>query len=211
METKIQFTYDNQRLTRVSGSFVNIPQGTVLYNPQFSADTYDSIVHLENQVRVYTKPPTAFYSNDDPENPIKYVFDDDQNLTSITLRNGVQLVYEKTDNLIVESIEPGEVRRKFHMENNNLARVESENINLSGELVGRKEIVFSNYDSNPNPFKGMYYITGAFYRSFSNNNYSKMTITEYTKIDGEFIVTFEFTKEFDFEYYNSGYPKFGNY
>lgn len=211
METKIQFTYDNQKLTRVNGSFVNIPQGTLLYNPEFSADAYDSIVHLENKVLVYTKPPTAFYSNDNPENPIKYQFDDHQNLTGITSRNGVQLTYEYNVNLIVESIESGEVRRKFHMENNNLVRVESENISLDGELVGRKEIIFSNYDNNPNPFKGMYYITGAFYRSFSENNYSKMTITKYTKNEDEFVVTFDITKEFDFGYYNSGYPKFGNY
>lgn len=211
METRIIFEYEGQKLTRVKGSFINVPDVTLMYKPQFSADAYDSIVHLENDVFVYTRPPYAFYSNENPENPIQYEFDANQKLVGITSRNGVRLTYEYDENIIIERMNSDRVLRKFYMENNNLVKVESENINLEGELVGRKEIIFSDYDNNPNPFKGLYYITGAFYRSFSENNYSKMTLTKYSKHEDEFIVSLEFKKEFGFDYTNSGYPKFGNY
>jgi len=60
-------------------------------------------------------------------------------------------------------------------QNNKVVRVNGGFIPIpSGtSLLGKEEIIFQDYDQKPNPFKNMYHVTGAFYRAFSKNNYTR--------------------------------------
>ena len=82
----------------------------------------------------------------------------------------------------------------------------------TGQLIGKREIHFEDYDTNPNPLEGKFYIIGAFYRAFSKNNFTKYTIKYYLSFDGATLELFEFhTYSIPLTYDNFGYPLIGQY
>jgi hypothetical protein len=98
------------------------------------------------------------------------------------------------------------------MEDNNLVKVVKENIDLQGKLFRIEEMLFQEYDTNPNPFKNKYHISGAFYRAFSENNYKKTTKLVYTiLIDGTFGLLSTTWFSMPIIYDDKGYPLFGTY
>lgn len=76
----------------------------------------------------------------------------------------------------------------------------------------KKEIIFQDFDNKPNPLKGLYYLTGAFYRAFSANNYSACTINQYMRMtDGKIEKIGSYSFSIPILYTTDGYPKFGDY
>jgi hypothetical protein len=68
------------------------------------------------------------------------------------------------------------------------------------------------YDNAPNPFKGLYYIPGAFLRSFSANNYTSYTVNEYDMLtDTTYGIISSIHCRFPFTYDSDGWPEFGSY
>ncbi len=211
LATKIQFEYFEGVLVRIKGGFVPVPAGGNLTNLVFDVDlVYDSIVYEGKQVKVFTKPEFAYTAFDKPENPIIYQIATDDRIEKIIKRDEVQLIYYYNDNQVVEKSIEGEVLRTFYMENGDLVSVETKKY-VQGILAYKKEILFSEFDQSPNPLKNKFYILGAFYRAFSNNNYRKYQINEYGMVDGEFIQTSSYSFSMPFAYTSAGNPVYGDY
>ena len=66
------------------------------------------------------------------------------------------------------------------MNGNNLASVEKFVYNSDRTISMKTEIFFSNYDHSLNLLKGKFFINGAFYRAFSENNYNKVVVKNYS-------------------------------
>lgn len=77
--------------------------------------------------------------------------------------------------------------RMFYFEDGNLVRVEQLFYNSNHEIVSRNDLIFSEFDTNENLAKGMYFIKGAFYKAFSNNNHKRVERKRYDYINGAFV------------------------
>ena len=181
-------------------------------NKMLTNNMYDSIIKLNETYKVYTLPTSMpYYFTDNPDNPVEYIIND-QEIQQITRRDGFILNYEHESHFIYEKNEDGLVLKKFYLENNNLTKVEKFKYDLNLEVYQRTEILFQEYDSSPNPFKGKYYVLGAFYRSFSENNYRSYTINTYNRLDdGSFQLYQTLEASPPFGYTDDNYPLFGNY
>ena len=209
---KIYFKYENNTITRVTGGVRYLPGGTSLYGDLiFSNESYDSIIYCSDSILVYTLPELYFLFFDNPKNPIIYLIDSNDRLVKIIRRDGLELTYEYADNIITEKSNDERKTRRFYLENMNLQKVETLMTDNKGMVVRRKEILFKDYDGNPNPFYSKYYILGAFYRAFSRNNYETYTINEYALEDNEFTLKGSFTFSMPISYTRNGYPAFGDY
>ena len=211
------YSYADDKLTRTTGGFVAVPSGSNFSNFLFSTDAYDSIHFDNNTIYTYAKINFGKYIYTDISSPTTFTLDSQNKLIKISKKDafdpyGLVLNYSYSENLVTETDNNGLTRRKFYLENNNLVKVVTEVYDLQGALYSKKEILFEGFDNKPNPFKNMYYVTGAFFRAFSENNYQKVTVTEYSfLLDGTFGInsTWWFTMPFD--YNADGYPKFGDY
>ncbi|MCF8307981.1 MAG: hypothetical protein K9I68_03135 [Bacteroidales bacterium] len=210
LELKVRFEYENGKIVKSTGGFLPVPDGMDLTKLIFSSDLYDSIVHQNNTLKVYTKPEVEYVLDDEPSNPIIYKTDKNNRLQKVIRRDSTICNYFYRDNLIIEKDSENNIRRKFYFENNNLVKVETEDTNSEGVVDYRKKILFQDYDNNPNPLKNKYHILGAFYRAFSENNYEDIQVYEYERRDGEMKVTTDYWYEIPIDY-DDGYPKFGDY
>ncbi|GJM63275.1 hypothetical protein PEDI_38270 [Persicobacter diffluens] len=106
----------------------------------------------------------------------------------------------------------GNISRTFFMENDNLRKVVTNHFTLDGRLISRSEILFENYDHQPNPFRHLFYVEGAFHRAFSKNNYSQCIMNEY-QVNAEGALTLYHTKtqSSEFGYNAQSWPAFGAY
>ena len=205
-----EFTYSDDKLSQVKGGFIfSYSVGLV-----FTHMIYDSIVHNENNTDVYTKP--IYFSNSlgnfYKDEYFRYNIDNSNHLRNIRLIDGSILTYTYSGETITEKNSSGKVIRTFKFSNKNLVSVE--------QIVGDKEsgsyyVVeyrFNNYDNKPNPLKGKFYMEGAFYRSFSENNYLDFnkTISVFEKgVYTGFLESYWF--KMTFTYNADGYPNFGEY
>jgi len=211
------YTYADDKLTKTKGGFVAVPSGSTFSNFLFSTDAYDSIHFENNTIYTYAKINFGEFIHTDILSPTIFTLDSQNNLIKISKKNafhpyGLELNYTYSENLVTETYNSGLTRRKFYLENNNLVKVVTEVYDIHGALYSKKEILFEGFDNKPNPFKNMYYVKGAFFRAFSENNYQKVTVTEYSYLlDGSFGInsTWWFTMPFD--YNADGYPTFGDY
>ncbi|RSK41659.1 hypothetical protein [Mangrovimonas spongiae] len=208
----IVFNYQNQNITKVIGGFEIYDPFSSYLNKRLTNDIYDSIIKLNDTYKVYTHPETApYYFTDNPENPVEYIISNNQIQKAIR-RDGLVLNYYYGDNLILEKNDENLLLRKFYLENNNLIKVEKFKYDLNFEINDKTEILFQEYDSSPNPFKGKHYLLGAFYRSFSENNYSNYVINAYDRLDdGTFQLYYTLEVSTPFGYNDDNYPLFGNY
>lgn len=207
---KTEFKYNNNKLSHVNGGFFN----NYLAGLVFTDSIYDSIVNNGNITDVYTKPQYfhGFFGNYYKNDSISYVVNNSNRLSRITLINGANLTYNYSVDTIKEIDSMGEVIRTFYFKNKNLVKVE--------EILGDKtsgnyyfvEYQFNNYDSKPNPFKGMYFMEGAFFRSLSENNYLDFSKTISYYDHGIFAGIFKsYNFKMPFTYNSLGYPNFGEY
>ena len=212
MDDSMYFEYTNNNIVKTVGGFQLFPKGTNLLFRAFTNDVTDSVVYKGNQIFVYTKPAYPYFLSDKPDNPTIYSLNDNDKLGKITRRDGVAFNYTYEDNLIIEKNSNDLVLRTFIMANNNLNKVLKEYYDSDGKMYYKKEILFQDYDNNPNPFKNRYYLLGAFYRAFSENNFSKYTINEYGYLnDGSFGQNSSFTFTMPIKYNKYNLPIFGDY
>ncbi|MGE0018343.1 MAG: hypothetical protein AB7S72_01645 [Draconibacterium sp.] len=216
LKTIVTFDYENNQIIKTTGGFFNVPSGTNLSNLSFSSDVYDSIVYRGNEILVFTKPRViyspSFSQKEKPNNPTIYALDNDGRLIRVVRRDSISINYLYADNLIVEKNSDNGLTRQFHFENENLISVTKEFGDTTDLNYYKKEINFQDFDTNPNPFKGQYHLTGAFYRAFSTNNYSSYTIIEYMRMaDGKIGKVSTYRYSIPVTYTADGYPKFGDY
>lgn len=209
-KTICSYEYKNDKIIKVTGGLMRAPIGSNLLNLIFSRDVSDSIVYIGNEISVYSKYVDLFSAN--PNNPTIYTIDVQDKIQKLILSNGFEINYSYSINEITEKNKNGVILRKFYMEGNNLVKIVKESIDLQGKLFRKEEIIFHEYDTNPNPFKNKYHISGAFYRAFSENNYKKTTKLVYTiLIDGTFGLLSTSSISMPIIYDDRGYPLFGTY
>ncbi len=205
--------YNAGKVVKVTGGVADVPAGSNFTNLMFSANVYDAIDHYKNIVNVYTVPGHQYYVGDNPDNPVSYILSSEGKPVKITSRNGIVRFYEYSDNMITETNADGGVNRKFHFEDGNLVSVVWDFFSRTdGSLIGKAELFFEDYDTNPNPLRGMYYINGAFYRAFSENNFHSYTYNSYISSDGTTLTLVDTrTYSVSLEYNEEGYPVLGRY
>ena len=210
----VSFKYLDDKLIQTKGGFIAIPDGSNFTNIVFVADAYDSIVYTGYAASVYSKPKAIYSFMYDvfPENPTIYSTNSDGRLSSMTRRDGYKYTYTYLGNQVIEKNSAGKTLRNFYFENNNLVSVTSEYGDTSLPFYSKKEILFQDFDTHPNPLKNMYHFSGAFYRAFSENNYSKYTVNIYGHLDtGKIGITSTSWFSMPIIYETDGYPKFGEY
>jgi hypothetical protein len=207
------YLYNDDKMIKLTGGFISVP----LSGQIFSKDVYDSIYTTGRAIYVYTKYAVNDSLWEDRFNPIVYNLDSHKKLVKITKKDGshsgeFDLNYTYSENQITETFSDGRVRRKFYFEKNNLIKVVSEVLDFQGLVFSKKEILFEEFDDKPNPFKNMYFVKGAFFRAFSDNNYKSFTIKEYIRSsDGTFDLKSSYWYQMPFLYNTDGYPVFGDY
>ena len=215
LKTTVIFGFNNNQIIKTTGGFMNVPSGFNLDNLSFSSDIYDSIVYRGNEILVFTKPRVIYAHlspKEKPNNPTIYELNKEGRLIRMARRDSVSISYSYTDNQIVETNDKNEILRNFYFENENLIKVTREYGDTNSTYYYKKEIIFQDFDKNPNPLKGLYQVTGAFYRAFSANNYSAYTINQYMRMeDGKIEKVGNYWYSMPIIYTTDGYPKFGDY
>jgi len=211
-KNQITFEYQDDRIVRVTGGFGMVPSGYgTMENLIFSERIYDSIVHQENQQYVYSRPGHYYRMDDQPEKPIIYHTNEKGHLLKVTRRTGQEFYYAWKENTIVERTRDEETIRTFYMAGGNLMRVETITTRNSEEPWQKEEMIFTGYDRAPNPLRNKYHILGAFYRAFSQNNYSKLTIHSYHWEEGSWARESSSSVEVSMYYNELGQPLLGEY
>lgn len=212
-KTVVSYRYGDNRIIQATGGFMNVPSAGNFSNLLFSTEVYDSIVYVDSSIFVFTKPENNYsFFYDNPKNPTVYSKDSKGKLVRIVRRSGAELNYTYLINHIIEKDSLGNVLRNFYFENNNLVKIICESGDTSHPYYSKKEFLFQEYDTKPNPLKNMFHLSGAFFRAFSENNYQKLTINEYRKLEnGEIGITSTSWYTSPIEYNAKGYPKFGDY
>jgi hypothetical protein len=160
--------------------FTNIPSYTVFYE--------DNTVSINHNVTFFDSETLNTYSiNND-----KII---SRNVVSTLNYFNYELAeytYQYFDDYIEES-RNNELFRTLFFENNNLVKIEQlrygnieDPLGEPNTLVGKTDYIFSDYDTNENLMKGLFFLDGAFYKAFSNNNYQKISRYNYNYSDGEF-------------------------
>lgn len=212
------YTYEGENITKSAGGFFNVGSGNIFSTLIFTNDSYDSL-HFEGNI-IYSFAKTKFEGtiNNSFYGPSIYSLDSQKRIKQFFKRDsfrpdGYNLSYTYSNNLITETNDKGQTTRLFHFKNNNLVKVVTEYYDPQGVLGMEKEISFKDFDDKPNPFKNMYYVKGAFYRAFSENNYKSYSINESMNLGNgtfESIGTYN-SYAMPIEYNANGYPKFGEY
>jgi hypothetical protein len=212
------YFYSGDKMTRAEGGIITIQNGSNNTTQLFTKAAYDSICYIDNAVHVYKK---VRYGNNEIKNDIYnsgiYFLDSHQRLVKFFSKDlyhpeGTDLNYTYSANLIVETDNDGFTRRQFFFENNNLVKVLSEKKDNKGVVFWQLEILFQEFDNKHNPFKNMYFVRGAFFRAFSENNYKSYTKSEYIRSsDGTMYLTDYFWFSMPIQYNADNYPLFGEY
>lgn len=216
-KSECSYLYDDEKMVKLTGGFLRIPNGANFSAQVFSKDVYDSIDRIGGAIYVNTKYMRNGVLIESSSNPIIFNMDSRGKLVKVTKKdqlsgNGFDLNYTYSENQINETYSDGRVRRKFYFEQNNLIKVVAEAYDLQGLIFGKKEILFQDFDDKPNPFKNMYFVKGAFFRAFSVNNYKSYTTSEYTRSsDGTLVLTSKLGFSIPISYNTDGYPMFGDY
>ncbi len=211
------YTYEGENIKRNVGNFLFVPSGGNLAKKMFSDQAYDSLINENGLVVSYTK----YYDgqgniHEYSTNPIVYYINSQNGIEKITKKmygnsNLYKYTYINSGDSIREMINDSIPGRIFYFSGNNLEKVVTD-LYYQGKLTSKKEILFENYDQKPNPFKNLYYLPGAFYRAFSNNNYLGITINQYGYLaDSTFGITSTSHYSTTISYDSDGYPNFGDY
>jgi hypothetical protein len=215
------YFYSKDNVTRSTGGFVPVPSGGNLISYIFSEASYDSMICNTDRVVSYTKfvdDSGSTYEN--RSNPVIFYLNSEKNPWKISYNITVHhdslkeffFTYKYSEGQISEWTYDSIPYRTFYFENQNLVRVVSERHDTEGKLASRREILFTDYDDSPNPFKGLYYVRGAFFRAFSENNYWSWTINDYGWLADSTFGIYSYQKYSTFPIHTSdGYPAFGDY
>lgn len=184
---EINFDYDNQnRISKIKGSFVTIPSADDLRNWRMSNEAEDLVTYENNSIKVqYAHNFTSPYTKE-------FVIDGDRlisrkvtNLYPLK-RDPILYTYEYNADEIKEIVN-GKVYRKFTLSNGNLVKVEQIKYSLpDNEVIGKREYKFYDYDNSENLLKGKFFVSGALFKAFSKNNYTSIDINDYMIINANF-------------------------
>ena len=204
---EINFEYDsNGRINKVTGGPIPTASGSNLSSWIFVNIPIYNITYQNNTVTLDSNIESV-----DGDNVNEYVIENEKVISrSVVSKYNffINLLtnydYEYFDNYI-EEYRNDELFRTLYFENENLVKIEelkyfnfenpSEDPNT---LIGKTEYIFSEFDNTTNLLKGLFYIDGAFYKAFSQNNFQKITQNNYNYIDGEFIIDSGGYRSFNF-------------
>ena len=193
---KIYFEYDDQnRINKILGGPVRYLTGANSYGYYFTDDVETTVSYDNNDVIIEN---ASFLINDNKLNSRK--------LTNSFYNIESEYFYKYKENLIQEILND-KVNRTFYFTNNNLSKVEQIIYSLDYSTIrGKKELIFSDYDNNENFLKGLFFINGAFYKAFSDNNFKTIEYKTYDYINDEFELDLDngYSISFDFEVNNNG-------
>lgn len=201
---KIVLQYDDSqsKITSIKGGPILVPTGSnssewifsenreVMISYENNLILYESIIQIPNgsSTNVYEINNNKIISR----NVVEYI--------NPYLLGNVEYTYEYSDTYILEKVN-NQLRATYFFENGNLTRVEKFIYTTYGNesyLVGKNEILFSQFDDSENLAKGLFFVDGLFYKSFSNNNYGRIDLENYSFINNEFVLD------------NSSYMSFNN-
>ncbi|RZK09623.1 MAG: hypothetical protein EOO46_13255 [Flavobacterium sp.] len=190
---KIKFEYNgNGQIIKMIGGFVSFyyPTGSGFEEGLFINDS------LVNEVSYSGNVITAQdnYRYDMPGRVIDYKIEYGKLITRKVRGyddNGTEVItdfqYEYSSNQIIER-KDNKIFRTFYFEDDNLVKVEQVTRNyLTGEIMWKTEIVFSDYDSYENLLQGKYFVNGTFFKAFSKNNFRKLQKKHYDYIAGQYV------------------------
>ncbi len=202
---KLEYNEGND-LKKISGGLTLIPNGSSFCNWAL----YDSANEIVSQqgsnfkIYHYTYIGSPIYQTRQftIENG-NILYRKESPYSNLCVKNQSEYTYQKSGSTILE-FKNGSLVRTFYLNNGNLSMVETifKN-NLSGEIIGKTEFLFIDYDNSINYLKGKFYIIGAFYRSFSDNNYRKMIIKYYSFLNNQYSLTREISYDYSPFQYNS--------
>jgi len=211
-KTVCSYSYSKEQVCKVTGGFKIGTGGTSVNTYAYSMGVTDTLIYNGNTVNVYTRPEFSYFSGDKPSNPTIYKLNTDGRILQFTRRDGYQVDYTYNGDLITEKNSSGDTLRVFYLENHNLVRIINNYKDKNGVIVSVLETLFENFDDNPNPLKDKYFLVGAYYRSFSKNNFTRMTQNYYVKLaNGTFKLLNTSSSSVPISYDNNGYPEFGEY
>lgn len=182
---KFGFEYDSQnRITKMNGGLGAVaPSGFTLF-----ASVYDEISYSGNTILVKVSANMAQRPYDK-----EFVIENGKILSKkVTSQypflssDPVIYTYEYSDNQILEKLN-NKLIKTFIIENGNLSKVIKWRSDLDGNIKGKTEIIFSNYDKQENLLKGKFFINGAFYMAFSKNIYHKTDSKSYDLENGVYV------------------------
>ena len=206
---KISFEYDNlNRINKVIGGLVLAGSLTNFYELTLGDEAQDNISYENNVIKV-----ECSYNTDYRPYNKEFVVQNDKIISrSVVNINpystpAIVFTYEYLNNTVIEK-KDGNSFRTFTITNGNLTNVEQinygyvkiENVWVGNQIIGKKEYVFSDYDNTENLLKGKFYINGAFFNAFSNNNYRKMVINYYAFVNNQYVLNDYSTLDFNFGY-----------
>lgn len=208
------YEYSESAMTRSVGGFKAVTSGKTSSN-LFSRDVYDSICYIDNDVYVYQKYKQNGTTQNSSLNPVIFSLGADGRLIGISKANPsgrMRELFTYSSHNIVETNMSGDTLGEFYFENKNLVKVESYVYGPEGKIFSKEEILFSGYDNNINPFEHKYFVKGAFYRAFSQNNYDTYKRRVYNSSSDGTLYLADSAKYYTPIKHNSdGYPEFGNY
>lgn len=189
--SKFGFEYDSQnRISKVIGSLVASPPNSGFY---LSNDSFDEITYSGNTILVKVSANIMIRPYD-KEFTIENGKILSQKITSkypvYTNTISTDFTYEYSGNQIFErfnGILNNRLFRTFTIENGNLKKVIKWKYDSDGNINGKTEIIFSNYDTQDNLLKDKFFINGAFYMAFSKNIFNSVDSKSYNLENGIFI------------------------
>ena len=196
---KFTFEYDSQnKINKVVGGLVAANPGQ-LGGFYLSAISYDEITYSGNTVSVKVSANMTIRPYDK-----EFVIENgkllSQKLTSkfpVITSDPVNYLYEYAGNQILEKVN-NRLAKTLTVENGNLTKVIKWRYNLDGNINGKTEIIYSDYDKQENLLKGKFFINGAFYSAFSNNIYNKIDSKSYDLTNGVYVLNGNhFTANYD--------------
>jgi hypothetical protein len=211
-KTLCSFEYKGRQVCKVSGGFKLQTGGTSVATYVYTQVVTDTLVYDGTTVNVYTRPQYSYFTGDKPANPTVYKLNEDGKIVQFTRRDGYQVNYSYNGDIIAEKNAAGDTLRIFYLENNNLVKIIKKYKDSNGIIISVLETLFENYDESPNPLKDKYYLIGAFYRSFSKNNFNSITQNYYVMLaDGSSRFLSASVTSVLISYDQNGYPEFGEY
>lgn len=99
--------------------------------------------------------------------------------------------YEYSGNQVLEKFNGvlnNRINKTLTIDNGNLGKVIKWMYDSDGNINGKTEIIYSDYDKQENLLKGKFFINGAFYSAFSNNIYNKVDSKSYDLTNGVYVL-----------------------
>lgn len=213
------FEYDDGEIIKVNGGLTSISPFTG-FNFTFVEEAFDSIIRTQNNIKIIHKGSSGF-SNE----VINFQLDNQNRIVAKTISSysNPDFIYSTEEFIYFEgkilkivnnnNASGNKTEQTFLFENGNLIKTETLIENFAGIVTKRRTDTFEDFDTFKNPFKELFFLNGAFYRSQSKNNYAKHTTIEETlnTNTNEWTETANYVQNYQFEYNEEGYPNVGEY